>query len=72
MSIIGETRALLTALKLEGIILSAIRDRRWGDVRSAAIGFAREELYQWYLEECDTAFREPSPDIVKVCGKWIK
>lgn len=69
MSIVGESIALLTALKLEGIILNAIESRRWGDVRSAAKGFAREELYQWYLEECDTVFRIPNQRIVKTFGK---
>jgi hypothetical protein len=51
---------------LERIILDAIRGVEWGDIRSAAKGFARKKLYDWYLCECNTCGMKPNPDIVKV------
>jgi len=67
MSIIGEHRSAMTAAKLEKIILTAMNDRRWGDVRSAVSGFAREELVEWYYEECGDSYgiHAPHPDILK-------
>jgi len=68
MSIISEAIAGATAKKLEDIILNAINGSDWSDVRSAARGFAKKELYQWYLDECDEAFMTPNSEIKKVFG----
>ena len=67
MSIIGESIALLTALKLEGILEIIIQE---ADEESYGVLmlFARKELYKWYLEECDTAFKDPNQRIVKEFG----
>ena len=64
MSIIGESLALLTALKLEGILQNISEEC---DEESYAVLklFAQEKLYKWYLEECDTAFKVPNSSIVE-------
>jgi hypothetical protein len=63
----SEIHAEETARKLEGIILKAMNDPRWGDVRSAVSGFAREELVEWYYEECGDTWGSynPNPEILK-------
>ena len=67
MSMIGELHAEETARKLEEIILKAMNDSRWGDVRSAVQGFVKEELVEWYYWECGDTWGAYSahPDIVK-------
>ena len=65
MSIVSEAVHAETAKKLEEIILTAIESKRWGDVRSAVKGFAREELYQWYLDEIADSYVQVNPIIVK-------
>jgi len=65
MGIISEARAAATAEKLEKIILNAMEGGSWGSVRSAVRGFAKEELSEWYLDECEEAFMTPNPKIVK-------
>jgi hypothetical protein len=40
------------AYKLERIILQSINGGGWNDVRSTVKGFTRNQLYQWYVEEC--------------------
>jgi len=64
---IGELHAEETAKKLEEIILKAMNDSRWGDVRSAVQGFVKEELVEWYYWECGDTWGAYSehPDIVK-------
>ena len=68
MSIIGESIALLTALKLEGILDTILQE---ADEESYAVLmlFARKELFNWYLEECDTAFKIPNSRIVEIFSK---
>ncbi len=58
--------ALENAKILERIILDAIRGVEWGDIRSAAKGFARKKLYNWYLCECDACGMRPNPNIENV------
>ena len=52
MGMISEIHAEETAKKLEEIILSAMNDYRWGDVRCAVRGFVKEHLVNWYYVEC--------------------
>lgn len=68
MGMISEIHAELTAKKLEGIILKAMNDRRWGDVRSAVRGFVKEELIEWYYDECGETYGSynPNPEILKM------
>lgn len=65
MGMFSEANAEATAQKLEGIILKAMNDPRWGDVRSAISGFAKEELVEWYYYECGDAFIIANPEILK-------
>ena len=65
MGMFGEINAEANAKQLESIILDLIKDSRWGDVRSAARGVAKEKLYPWYLSECSEAFIEVNPEIKK-------
>jgi hypothetical protein len=51
-----------TADQLERIMLSAVRDPKWSNVRSAVNGFSRDMLYQWYLSLCGD---KPNPEIVE-------
>ncbi len=74
MSIIGEYNAATTAGMLEKIILNLINDKKWSGVRSAARGIARDELYEWYLNECADSYgiAKPNPEIVKEFGEIKK
>jgi len=67
MSIIGEHRAAATAIGLEEIILRAIEDPRWGDVRSAVMGFVKEEMVDWYYFQCADSYgiHFPHPKILE-------
>ena len=64
----SEIHAEQTAKKLEKIILTAINDSRWGDVRSAVKGFVKEELVEWYYDECGETWGsyKPNPEILKL------
>lgn len=64
---ISEINAEQTAIRLEKIILSAMNGGCWGNVRSAVRGFVREELVEWYYEECGETWGvyKPHPDILK-------
>jgi len=68
MGMIGEMIAEQTAKKLEKIILNAINNSRWGDVRSAVKGFVKEELVEWYYQECDETYGafNPNSEILKL------
>lgn len=68
MGMFGEIHAEITAKKLEKIILTAINDSRWGDVRSAVKGFVKEELVEWYYDECGETWGsyKPNPEILKL------
>lgn len=68
MGMFSEIHAEATAKKLEKIILTAMNDRRWGDVRSAVRGFVKEELVEWYYNECGDTWGscKPNPEIVKM------
>lgn len=68
MSIIGEHRAASTAAKLEEIILKAMNDPRWGDVRSAVRGFCSEELVEWYYFQCADSYgmHKPNEEIMQM------
>ena len=68
MSMFSEIHAEATAKKLEVIILKAMNDSRWGDVRSAVLGFVKEELVEWYYEECSETWgsTKPNPEIEKM------
>ena len=67
MGMFSEAAAADTAGKLEGIILKAMNDPRWGDVRSAVRGFVKEELVEWYYYECGDTYGlcNPNPEILK-------
>lgn len=67
MGMFSEANAEFNAKKLEGIILNLIKGSDWGDVRSAARGIAKKELYSWYLEECGETWgsHQPHPEIVE-------
>ena len=67
MGIISEATAEATAKKLEKIILSAMKGGRWGSIRIAVRGFAREELVDWYYDECGETWGsyEPNKQILK-------
>ena len=66
MGMFSEAHAEMTAKKLEEIILKAMNDPKWGDVRSAVRGFVKEELVEWYYYECGDTWgsHNPHPDIV--------
>jgi len=68
MGMFSEIHAEQTAKKLEKIILTAINDSRWGDVRSAVKGFVKEELVEWYYDECGETWGsyKPNPEILKL------
>ena len=65
MGMLGEINAADNAERLERIILDLIKGDKWSDVRSAARGIAKDELYQWYLSECSEGFVKANPEIVK-------
>lgn len=67
MGILSEIHAEQTAKKLEKVILKAMDDPRWGDVRSAVKGFVKEELIEWYYDECGETWGSynPNPEILK-------
>ena len=67
MGIFSEVAAADTARKLEGIILKAMNDPHWGDVRSAVRGFVKEELVEWYYWECGDTYGlvKPNPEILE-------
>ena len=56
MGMFSEANAKGNAEQLEKIILEAIQDPRWGDVRSAVMGFTRENLVRWYYQEVGETF----------------
>ena len=62
MSIIGEARAAATAKTLEGIILRAMNHPKYGDHRSAILGFVKEELVEQYYEECSETWGSFKPN----------
>ena len=64
----SEANAEMNAKQLEKIILEAINDPRWGDVRSAVMGFVRENLVKWYYDEVGETWGSHTshPDIVRV------
>jgi hypothetical protein len=68
MGMFSEANAEATAKKLEGIILKAMNDPRWGDVRSAVRGFVKEELVEWYYWECGETWGsyKSNPEIEKM------
>lgn len=68
MGMISESIAANTAKKLEKIILTAMNDCRWSDVRSAVRGFVKEELVDWYYDECSETYgsHKPHKDIVEM------
>lgn len=61
--------ALEHAKILERLILNAIRDSEWSDVRSAVRGFAKKKLYDLYVSECNSCGMKPNPHIVKEYGE---
>lgn len=67
MGMFSEANAEATAKKLEKIILNAMKGGRWGSIRSAVRGFAREELVDWYYDECGETWGsyEPNKQILK-------
>jgi len=67
MGMFSELNAEATARKLEGIILKAMNDPHWGDVRSAVKGFVKEELVEWYYWECGDTYGlcKPNPKILE-------
>lgn len=67
MNMFSEINAEQTAIKLEKIILSAMKGGRWGSVRSAVRGFVKEELVEWYYDECGDTWGgyKPNPKILK-------
>ena len=56
------------ARKLEKLLLSASKDSKWSDVRSAVKGFAKSEIYPQYLKHSDKADCKdlPNPEIKKL------
>jgi DUF438 domain-containing protein len=63
--ILKEKNALDTIKILERILLDAISGKDFSDIRSAAKAFARKNIYQWYLCECNSINHIPNPFIVK-------
>ncbi len=74
MGMFSEINAEGNARKLEGIILKAMNDPHWGDVRSAVRGFVKEELVEWYYYECGDTWGSyhPNPEILKMFPPKIK
>ncbi len=68
MSIIGEHRATTTAAQLEKIILTAMNNKRWDNVRSTVRGFVKEELVEWYYDQCIDSYgmHNPNEEIVEM------
>lgn len=64
---ISEINSAATAEKLEKIILSAMKGGCWGSIRSAVRSFAKEELVEWYYDECGETWGsyKPNPEIIK-------
>ena len=52
MGLFSEIHAEATAKELEKIILKAMNDSCWCDIRSAVLGFVKEELVEWYYDKC--------------------
>lgn len=67
MNMFSEINSEQTAKRLEKIILSAMKGGQWGSIRSAVRGFAKEELVEWYYEECGETWGsyEVNPEILK-------
>ena len=72
MGMFSEINAGANKALLEKIILNAIFDSHYGDIRSAVKGFAKRELYEWYIAECNDLFEAPNPLIVKHFGEFKK
>ncbi len=66
MGMINETIAMVTATRLEKILMDAMTSGN-----DTIKEFARKNLYQWYLNECtDTlGLYEPNPEIVNIFKK---
>jgi len=67
MGMFGEINAEITAKKLETIILRAMNDSDYSDIRSAVKGFVRRELVEWYYDECGETWGSynPNPEILE-------
>lgn len=55
MSIIGEFLHATFARELEKVLINAAADGKWGDIRSAAKGFARDEIYPLYKSHVESS-----------------
>lgn len=62
MNMISEINSEATAKMLEKIILSAMKGGCWGSVRSAVREFVKEELVDWYYEECGETWGSYNPN----------
>jgi hypothetical protein len=71
VGIINEINAEITAKRLEQIILNSINSDKYGDMRSAVKSFVKQELIEWYFEECSETWGSynPNPEIVKLFDK---
>ncbi len=67
MGMFSEINAAGNAEFLEGIILKALNDPKYGDVRSAVKEFVKEELVERYYCECGDSYgmHKAHPDILK-------
>lgn len=68
MGMFSEIAAAGTAEKLEKIILSAMNDSLWDDVRSTVKSFVRDNLVEWYYDKCSETWGlyKPNPKILKM------
>ena len=56
------------ARELEQVLISAASDGKWGSCRSAAKGFARDQIYPLYKQHVDSSEGEVhiNPELVKI------
>jgi len=68
MSIIGEFLHGEFAKDLEKVLISAASNPKWGDIRSAVKGFARDEIYPLYKQCVDSSEGEVelNKELVKI------
>jgi len=59
MGMIGEAMARSNAERLEKVLYLMIKEEHWNKDESA------QDLYNWYLAECEEAFMTPDRTLVK-------
>lgn len=71
MGIVNEINAEITAKRLELIILNSINSEKYNDVSGELKSFVKQELIEWYFEECSETWGsyKPNPEIVELFNK---